>query len=613
MDEREQLYLGQRTMRPVTANDTGRDGQARTARHVRNIVAENIESEINSSIPQPKVTARRREDEDKARIIEDMIRDELNRLPMERINDIQERTVPIQGGALYLLEWDETEQGPCGRGELTVTPIHPKWVIPQDGVETGIEDMDYIFVDIPQTKAYIKRRYHVDVEDEGEELPGARSADPDAESEDMVTQHVAYWRNDDGGIGIYSWVNDQQLEAMDDYQARHLERCAACGAQRPADEDAPCPQCGGTKWETSTEDYQELTQPILRSDGTVIPGAQSVVATLDGMGMASSEPTRIPFYVPHIYPIVLQKNISKFGAFLGDSDVDKIEDQQNTINRLSTKIIDRLIKAGTRITLPPNARISMTSEDQEYIHLDNIEDRQYIGVYDFAGNLQYEMAYMAQVYEEARQILGITDSFQGRQDSTATSGVAKQYAAAQSAGRLESKRVLKDAAYADLFRLIFEFKLAYCDEPRQIRSTDPQGQPVYSAFNRYDFLEQGPDGEWRWNDQFLFACDSSAPLANNREQMWDNTTAHLQAGAFGDPAQTQTLILYWRKMDLLHYPGAAETLSYLEERQAQEQAAMQQQMQQAAIQQQLQAVDQQAQQDALRDAQQMTAAPPAGG
>ena len=164
MDEREQLYLGQRTMRPVTANDTGRDGQARTARHVRNVIAENIESEINSSIPQPKVTARRREDEDKARIIEDMIRDELNRLPMERINDIQERTVPIQGGALYLLEWDETEQGPCGRGELTVTPIHPKWVIPQDGVETGIEDMDYIFVDIPQTKAYIKRRYHVAVE-----------------------------------------------------------------------------------------------------------------------------------------------------------------------------------------------------------------------------------------------------------------------------------------------------------------------------------------------------------------------------------------------------------------------------------------------------------------
>ena len=102
-------------MTPVTKNDVGKDGQARIARHVRNIIAENIESEISSSIPQPKVTARRREDEGKAKLIEDMIRDELNRLPMERINDQMERTVPIQGGGLYLVEWDSTERG--GEGE----------------------------------------------------------------------------------------------------------------------------------------------------------------------------------------------------------------------------------------------------------------------------------------------------------------------------------------------------------------------------------------------------------------------------------------------------------------------------------------------------------------
>ena len=35
------------------------------------------------------------------------------------------------------------------------------------------------------------------------------------------------------------------------------------------------------------------------------------------------------------------------------------------------------------------------------------------------------MVYLSQVYEEARQIIGITDSFQGRTDPTATSGKAK--------------------------------------------------------------------------------------------------------------------------------------------------------------------------------------------
>ena len=88
-----------------------------------------------------------------------------------------------------------------------------------------------------------------------------------------------------------------------------------------------------------------------------------------------------------------------------------------------------------------------------------------IDVYQFSGDLQYELTYLATVYEEARQVLGITDSFQGRTDPTATSGKAKEFSAAQAAGRLESKRTMKQAAYAQLFELMFKFWLAYSDEP----------------------------------------------------------------------------------------------------------------------------------------------------
>ena len=41
---------------------------------------------------------------------------------------------------------------------------------------------------------------------------------------------------------------------------------------------------------------------------------------------------------------------------------------------------------------------------------------------------------------------------------------------------------------------------------------------------------------------------------------------NLQTGAFGDPKATETLILFWDKMEQLHYPGAASTKQYLEER-----------------------------------------------
>lgn len=89
---------------------------------------------------------------------------------------------------------------------------------------------------------------------------------------------------------------------------------------------------------------------------------------------------------------------------------------------------------------------------------------------------------------------------------------------------------------------------------------------------------------------------------------------NLQTGAFGDPAQIQTLILFWTKMELLHYPGAGETRAYLEEelhkQQLQQQMAMQMQMAQQQMQRQqnggldmqtAQAVIQRAQQDAARD------------
>ena len=54
----------------------------------------------------------------------------------------------------------------------------------------------------------------------------------------------------------------------------------------------------------------------------------------------------------------------------------------------------------------------------------NAADKSVIDVCDMQANIAQDMAYLAQIYEEARQVIGITDSFQGRQDRTATSGKA---------------------------------------------------------------------------------------------------------------------------------------------------------------------------------------------
>lgn len=574
IDRREELYRGCDTIRRMVRNEK----TIRTP-HVRNLCAEMIEAQVNSTLPQPRVTARRRADEDKAKIIEDMLRNEMDRLPFEQLNDLMERTVLVQGGGGFLVEWDNSRRTHSSVGELTVSALHPRMILPQDGVYSGIEDMDYLILRIPQTKEYIRRRYQVDVSEEDESEPSLRGDDRDSIS-DLVTQYTAYYRNDRGGIGLFSWVGDTVLEDLDDYQSRRLRRCRKCGAREnelllpiePTEDGIPgertardgCPFCGSHDFESVSEDYEEVWLPIRTSWGK-IPGAVSVVEEHDGVCKTVNVPTRIPYYKPDLFPVILQKNVSLHGRFLGESDVDKIENQQNTTNRIEAKIIDKLLTSGSYITLPDEASIKNDTDEMKVIRPGNAATKSLIEVYDMEGNISQDMAYLAQVYEEARQLIGITDSFQGRQDSTATSGKAKEFAAAQSAGRLESKRVMKDAAYAAIFEAMFKFKLAYADEPRPVVSENSRGDRVYREFNRYDFLEQDAAGEWYWNDQFLFSCDASEPLASNREAMWQETRQNLQSGAFGDPSDIRTLLLFWSKMELLHYPGAGETKAYLEE------------------------------------------------
>lgn len=548
MDEREAIYRGRDSIDALVDGDT-----IRRTPHVRNIAAELIEAQVEANVPQPKVTALRREDERLAVLIEDMLRNKLDRLPVEQLNDRMERTVPIQGGGMYILEWDAGRRSRDGEGESVLSVLHPKQLAPQPGVTGDLWDMDDFIIKLPQTKSFIRKRFGVELAGESEAEPSVRAAGAVSASEELVTQYVAYYRNQSGGVGMFSWVNDTVLCDLEDCQARRMLRCEACGAAESAGygtegESARCPVCGAPM-RLYTPAYEELWLPQTRSDGSIIPGADPV----------TGEPTRVPWYKPDIYPVILQKSISVYGQLLGESDIDKVRDQQNTINRLEKSIIDQLLAAGSYITLPPDPSIRVDTGVAKVIRLKNVTDKGYIGVYDLKCDVEQPLAYLEYVYQEARDIIGITDSYQGRRDTTAESGVAKQFAASQAAGRMQSKRVMKNACWSRIFEAMFKYELAYADEPRPIVGVDAAGNHRDEQWNRWDFLEQDEAGQWYWNDRFLFSCDTAAALAVDRSAMWQELQGYYTAGAFGDPSEADTRILFWTKMAELHYPGAAQT------------------------------------------------------
>lgn len=586
MDESESLYRGTHKIDRVK----GSKADPKDATTVRNVVAEIIEAEVSSDIPTPKVTAQHQEDEQLAKVIEDYLRDEIDRLPFERINDQDERTTPVHGGDLFLVEWDNTAMTHTTRGALSVSLLHPKQFIPQPGVYE-IPDMDYFFIQLAQTKDYIKSKYGVDVSTESEEQPDARGFDKPT-VDDLVTENIGYFKNKDGGIGRVSWCNDILLEYMEDYQARRIKRCAKCDSVMQGD---ICPYCESTKSRDSVEDS------FPRTDESGIPMTrvtQEVV--LDEMGIPSviehTETEMIPYYKPDVYPVVLRRNVSCFGSLMGISDVEMIRDQQMALNKLTSEVDIKLLAGGSYVVLPKGVQVKRTDEQFKVLEVTDPQQKAMVDVITLQPDISKDMAYMQYTYQAMREQIGITDSFQGRADRTATSGTAKEFSAAQAAGRLESKRVMKNAAYADLFEVMFKFLLAYSDEPRPMTFKDTDGTPQYGMFDKMQFLKFDDAGEPYWDDEFLFSVDQTAPLAGNREALWQEARGNLEKGCFGNPTDYQTLVMFWTIMEGLHYPLATEIKQQMQKR-LEEQQMMQKQMEQQKM---LGQIQQQAQQDAQR-------------
>jgi hypothetical protein len=187
-------------------------------------------------------------------------------------------------------------------------------------------------------------------------------------------------------------------------------------------------------------------------------------------------------------------------------------------------------------------------------------------VIDTTPNIAQELRQSDRLYEQARRLVGVTDTYVGLSDESAVSGYAKRLQIEQAAGRLESKRRMKEAAYADIDRLIFEFTLAFADEARPTPYRDALGRTHEASFDRYDLLiYDALSGEYRYDDGFLFAVDRGGATEGQRSALWERNLENLRAGTLGDPTSPATLLRYWQSQERAHYPYARENVEYFAE------------------------------------------------
>ena len=500
------------------------DGSDEAATTVRNITYELIESQVSSDIPQPKADSvcyseRRSRN---AESIERLCRALRDRLPYEEMNDIDERYTYIYGGSVWYLEWDNSEEY-CGEvGAVKVHCLSPRDFVPQPGIYS-VEAMDYCFLEFTATRGQVKRKYGIS-DSECDLLECDYQYGSSGTDGDCVRLAVCFYRDEEGEVGRFIFSGEVTLSDLPAYYKR---RIAFDGG------------------------YTAVTEEALPEEYRV----------------SDLAPSSVPYYLPKRFPIVIRKNTSGERSLFGQSDCDYIRPQQQAINKVESRILQKLIRAGITPIMPEDTTVSLSnSVFGQVIRMKPGETPAQYGKVDTTPNVAQDIAEAERLYDHAKRVAGISDAYQGNDNSSSESGYARQLRISQATGRLESKRRMKHTAYAEMDRIIFELYLAFADEPRMLSFKDAYGRVHSACFNRYDFLEYDAESrKFYYDDGYVFSVDLNGGAEYQREALWQRNLENLKAGPLGDPQSAVTLLRYWQCQERAHYPHARENVEYFKQ------------------------------------------------
>lgn len=537
-----------------TLNALKRDGteSERKSRSLKKMAFEIVESMVDNSLPMVKIQPRYRDDLHLVNVTENYLKFEADRILPRYENDKSERATYIDGTGWYKVWWDSLDNRHERSGNVKIDFCTVDQIYPQPGV-TDYKQLEYIFErrEISATRLY--------------DLYGRLIRSNKADG--MVEVISCYYLNENRIVGLFMWASasNQVICNEKDWQIRKIRKCKRCSAVNPLNDE--CHNCGYTKFA-----YENLTEEVLDQDLMEIYNPYAAGETNDEnqkdlykSRVFLSAGTEIPFYRLRQLPFVPRPAVSTIDTIYGVSEVSVVLDMQDAINKVLTKAVDKTMKSGAVVTKPAKMKISDTDETFKILGVKSAEEAQMVQSKQILADTNNELHLQAILYDNGKSSSGITDSFQGKHDTTATSGKAKQYAAMQSAGRIESLRVMKSAAFAGVYELLLKYLLAFSDEPRRFVKILPDGKQEEQTWNKYMFLAKDQHGQIYYRDDFTFSTDNAATLSQNRAQMWQETQDKFVQGAFGNPQDPRALSMFWNTMNSLQYPLANIILAGIKE------------------------------------------------
>lgn len=515
--------------------------------NLRKMIFELIESIVDNSIPMPRVQPRRKIDFPVVDATENYLKFEIDRMLSEQENDRAERATYVDGTSWYKISWDSLDNTYERSGDLRVEVLLADQVTPEPGCK-DYRLMNYIFERQQMSLARIYDLY-------GRMVVPLQTG---AATTDVITY---YYLNNNRVVGRFMYVpHSRQVIAWDeDWQIRKVRKCKVCGTINPIGDT--CRNCGNNTFKYENVEEEALEEDILEVHNPYEEGKSNDPNDTFQTQVFLEKGTKIPYYQIRQLPFVPRQSISSLDTIYGISNVSILLDMQDSVNKILTKVQDKIMKSGAVITAPFKMKINSTDDSFKVLGVKSAEEAAMVQTKQVVADVSQDVAAAQLFYESARASSGVTQSYQGQTDKTATSGKAKELSALQSAGRLESMRVMKAAAFAGVYELMLKYLLAFSDETRHFVKVLPDGKEEEMLWSKYMFLRKDKYGKIYYVDDFAYSTDPAATLSNNRVQMWQETLQQFTQGTLGNPADPRTLQTYWNIMREQGYPLAKYALA----------------------------------------------------
>lgn len=542
-------------------------------KQIRKLVYEMVESKVDTSIPLPKICANSKALLPIIERTEDMLKYEVNRLLTEDVNDLAERMTYVDGTMWYYVWWNPLEISQDKDGDLGVTAIPMDRVYPQPGV-TDYRKLEYAFVRGTMSSAEIWDNYHRKIRStralQDVNAPQGSTAARDATNVvDLVNTVTFYFLNAERRVGriifkeedrtVISWDEDWLVKKINVAQEGQPPKMVTQKTEilkedlyklvnqyAPEEQDArgnPTPQAMQQKMQDALEKGM--------TDEEAVEAAQPWKGEL-----FLKAGTVVPCYHIHQIPLIPRVNVSQMNSIYGISDANMLVETQDELNKALTRMGEKVQQSGGVLFKSVNAKID---KDNKVLKIVNMNDAQLASAskyVDINPQIAQDVQYATMTYESGRATIGITNSFQGKQDPTATSGKAKEISSMATAGRLEAPRVMKRAALAQVYRLMFMFKLAFSSAKTSFVKLLPEADQMEREWDKYLFLDRDDKGELYYHDDFAFSVDAAATLSNDRQAMWQETLQMFSMGTMGPATDPRNLLTFWGIMEQLQYPLA---------------------------------------------------------